>query len=1461
MADTNYNPQDEEDINLFDEPDEGEDDFSSFDDVPDEDEDNLSSFDDVPDETDDNEESEQADYNSSDDTPNDPKQEPVNNYEEAKKEFEAEAENAAAWSLAEFAHKDGGYAMFLDTLVKAYGIDPNQNMQAIIMQLSAKGCSLPQKAAELLINNNAATADKSLRCLEAGCGGENINSPKYSVSTITKSALDITLKTIEAFFACKNISADSASLATSVGFTVGGSLESYNALLKDMLSLAKPTGAKLSFIKEYVDITCAYLDSLYTRCIFQNVEGIVVREGNTYKVAKATIEGGYTIMYPLESDIRFRCVLDGITNYCGDTAKEASFSSTGGLRTDKNRGMLDAMQAVTSIPVPTVTEDGKEHLKLLADLNETTLSYPCFHLPFISGIYEAEGKIKRTTKYADMQDFVRLSVERVFISWYNNCRAHSDNDTAAYKLFNQTAGKIRNALMNVLIIERADDATIEYLYRQVDGSLAPIEQKINSYCLAAYFNDIMASGREDKTELLGSSRLQWLNKAEVKPSSCLYSLKFVLDETAYTSEIIFGYQAIDKQASAGIVPSLSRILVGRSISGDDVTLSFDVTTAAEAPKLACFNISAGTRGGKGVMTLSILGTALVDDCSFIYLDGKPDMAALCWEIERKLGVKILAVDSIGATFEPGMPGNSKSLFPVSEDNPDVKYENPRVTAAKARARQAGKEAYGFSASDASSISAAILPQKMVLLSYMMSGYCAKLGKKAPKRIFSVLDEMNKQLDEVYSVIPFNASDFQSKVKGITLAYKEAYDKKDTTKCAELSAEYEKYYRLSRYVGLDPVVTKLDGAPPTKYAVNNATFKSPVPGGIVQVAKNSEKAILAQNQNLTFLTIGQQVKPLCNSRETSFWGTYFYNMGMSRSALFGNTEYHGNVEGSQYITDSPRYKASGKTEVYSGYFVKGTIDNEGNLTNDVAFKSYLTLNDNDYFSANPVYCKGGLGITDKNELTRVFGTPDAPREEIGFLGYINHIIKILEANGVQSAKSKMLINLGRGYEIAEATLRCTGIMDALGYSTVEDWLYDISPESLPSPQALLKAVDEPDASLFTLVQKTNEREPMSTPLGESGEEAFFTDPEDNLAGQNVPPQPIQEGQPNAGNNQFEAEAGNQANADGEAGQGAAEEEARRRAQAEAEARRRAANQNTPVPIEGGKETTETPYGRQNAGDSTQSATAYKLDDAYQAQMDMGTPSDNPFVVYKGKGKHLREAISNMLVKHLRRMAGGSDKGSLDAITSFVEEDGRIIVNNMPFVPTLDPSLLYCVPTIMKKDIAQGRWAAFLNLNVLTKMKNLRSVSIKDPDIADCVWEDLGIPTYNTDKLRKKLKKCREFIIGGIDILKEDEGNTSNKKEPSENVKKVMDKSKMSNFANALGAALGVEGCSSDNHPVLSALGKSKGMRAMKFGALIGTATWVGSLLFAAANPFLIIGGLFTAGAYIKNCKDEAKKQSK
>ena len=1430
MADTNYNPQDEEDINLFDEPDEGEDDFSSFDDVPDEDEDNLSSFDDVPDETDDNEESEQADYNSSDDTPNDPKQEPVNNYEEAKKEFEAEAENAAAWSLAEFAHKDGGYAMFLDTLVKAYGIDPNQNMQAIIMQLSAKGCSLPQKAAELLINNNAATADKSLRCLEAGCGGENINSSKYSVSTITKSALDITLKTIEAFFAYKNISADSASLATSVGFAEGGSLESYNALLKDMLALIIPVSKpeddeELDFlVSEALDESLKYFKAFYKTLYSQRPKGVLVNIGGEVKC-----------LFVNNSDT----IAVRSTKFLDQTMKGLAACTTDNLLKLPQTDIVGK-----SIRI-------KENSTLFSGF-ETSSYNVLLHLQLIYGCYLDNGTWKRTTKFKDIEGYLGRKLKAYWLSAWQSSGEDFNTFTARLEAYN-------SAIKNCVVLQECSPTCVAYLL--YDTSSNDAYKAIYNYIDEA----IKSTDRQVKANRIYSSPsaswLQCLTRRFCSPgteTATAVSFRYTSSIDNYNKEIIFGYQAIDRRLEAGLTPTMQSILLGRTIAGEDFT--YDMTK----PKGSISVVAAGSRSGKGVMTLSLLGTALACNYPFIYVDGKPDMASILWSLEARSGKPILAVDAV-VTGRGGLEGGQAILVDNSGEPRRIKNARDKclaVTDYDIPDLDGSVNKKILSNGDKYKLCSMVLTSKMVQISCLLDAYY----KKNDIVGITVLDEVNATT-QLYSEFP---NIFSTSTINALKAFIGKAKPPEPSKQEEAKKIWGNIFTLMSYLGFGmgskaaTYYKEVDPAPPvTKHLGGLAVANKPLNCKLILIGQEPKNEL----KPLVWTKFSGQSHRFVHPYEA------FYTDALQqiRTVMLGNNCVPiTNNEDTRFIVGA--YNHNKDTDRYPGrgYFAIHEAGFEDTTPASTVIKSYLTLNDNDYFSAKndkDKYCNAGVvACIPERQRDIIIGTPDKPNDKIAFAGLVKHIFRSTKGKDLSDADLADLCSAG--YRYTEQMFKDIGLFNLFPeYTCVEDWIHDIRPASLLDFSEMLTCVETGRQLSGTnkvqseriIIDDEGDVEGTDKTVVEDEDINYSNPPQGNINHE----QPIQEGQPNAGNNSSDADTD-------EARRRAAEEEARRRAQAEAEAsrrvaeeeaRRRAANQNTPVPVEGGKETTETPYGRQNAGDSTQSATAYKLDDAYQAQIDMGTPSDNPFVVYKGKGKHLREAISNMLVKHLRRMAGGSDKGSLDAITSFVEEDGRIIVNNMPFVPTLDPSLLYCVPTIMKKDIAQGRWAAFLNLNVLTKMKNLRSVSIKDPDIADCVWEDLGIPTYNTDKLRKKLKKCREFIIGGIDILKEDEGNTSNKKEPSENVKKVMDKSKMSNFANALGAALGVEGCSSDNHPVLSALGKSKGMRAMKFGALIGTATWVGSLLFAAANPFLIIGGLFTAGAYIKNCKDEAKKQSK
>ena len=60
----------------------------------------------------------------------------------------------------------------------------------------------------------------------------------------------------------------------------------------------------------------------------------------------------------------------------------------------------------------------------------------------------------------------------------------------------------------------------------------------------------------------------------------------------------------------------------------------------------CTAILAGSGSGKGVVTLNILATFIADGCPTVYLDYKPDMAAMLWQLERIVGTRILAIDSL-----------------------------------------------------------------------------------------------------------------------------------------------------------------------------------------------------------------------------------------------------------------------------------------------------------------------------------------------------------------------------------------------------------------------------------------------------------------------------------------------------------------------------------------------------------------------------------------------------------------------------------------------------------------------------------------------------------------------------------------------------------------------------------------------------------------------------------------------
>lgn len=125
--------------------------------------------------------------------------------------------------------------------------------------------------------------------------------------------------------------------------------------------------------------------------------------------------------------------------------------------------------------------------------------------------------------------------------------------------------------------------------------------------------------------------------ADMSIEGGILTLTYIIDYEAFLNEVLFAY----KQYRAGLKPSLGNALVGMKMNGVPLTINL------LDPRKMLITIIAGSRSGKGTMTMSLLATIFGSGGSVVYLDNKPDIGAMLWDLEREYsgqGLKLLSVD-------------------------------------------------------------------------------------------------------------------------------------------------------------------------------------------------------------------------------------------------------------------------------------------------------------------------------------------------------------------------------------------------------------------------------------------------------------------------------------------------------------------------------------------------------------------------------------------------------------------------------------------------------------------------------------------------------------------------------------------------------------------------------------------------------------------------------------------------
>ena len=104
------------------------------------------------------------------------------------------------------------------------------------------------------------------------------------------------------------------------------------------------------------------------------------------------------------------------------------------------------------------------------------------------------------------------------------------------------------------------------------------------------------------------------------------------NEKLSEAEPLFGYTAVELFRQRGIPIAWDRILLGEDIKGTPIFADMKDKDGIPMQKNTVHNMMAGSRAGKGVMTMNMLSVALGSEKPIFYIDRKPDMAVMFYEM-------------------------------------------------------------------------------------------------------------------------------------------------------------------------------------------------------------------------------------------------------------------------------------------------------------------------------------------------------------------------------------------------------------------------------------------------------------------------------------------------------------------------------------------------------------------------------------------------------------------------------------------------------------------------------------------------------------------------------------------------------------------------------------------------------------------------------------------------------------
>lgn len=523
----------------------------------------------------------------------------------------------------------------------------------------------------------------------------------------------------------------------------------------------------------------------------------------------------------------------------------------------------------------------------------------------------------------------------------------------------------------------------------------------------------------------GAEELNILNTRVDQKVKSINNITVIYSMKKFEQEVLFAHKLY--HGANATPPSISKPILGIKLDG---TLFRENLFGEKFT-----TILAGSRSGKGTLTQSLLAPLIASGQSIVYLDNKPDIASLFWDLENKYkehgkDVHFLAIDSLAqsSTFIKGEvsaaargrveneTGNIINLSNIPEECP---IPNDSLLLLRTFKTLQLLFAAGEVAADQ---------------------HCSDLSKLMN---YVFIDEITNLSERIY--------DLYGKISSI------AAPKNNSSELEKANYEWAKAVcRVIKNVN--------DGFGSMKTMVNDKhNFKFILIGQVFNksnVWKGDRKRVTSDSN----LNIDRYVDHFV-----------YRSMGMCNRWLSGRMQ----VTKNDYVLKSQsEYDMAGKTGVFLYHTGKpngpeNILGEQSPITNGTLFRSYFALvrndvdkqyqdiksaiedgTEQDYFNANQdlgytnkfLYNRlNGYGVEDlTHSLNELYdANENAPIRGVGFDGLLEDVADL---QGIDLYSDEMVEKLNAPYDRLVWFLENAGIMEENGYTCLEDYLYDCKANS-------------------------------------------------------------------------------------------------------------------------------------------------------------------------------------------------------------------------------------------------------------------------------------------------------------------------------------------------------------------------------------------------------------------------------